>query len=99
MVLAVRAVRRADPLLLSRCRALLAVALAQGAVGYTQYALHLPAGLVLVHIVGSVLVWCGALWVHLGVLRSPLLADWSDGRGLAHPAPLGRAVGQQPVTG
>jgi heme a synthase len=99
VVLALRAVRTGDAALVARARLLVAVAVAQGGVGYLQYALELPAGLVLVHILGSVLVWCGTLWVHLGVLRSPLPADWSDGRGLAHRPSVGHAAGHQPVTG
>jgi heme a synthase len=35
----------------------------QGVIGYVQYFLHLPAGLVGVHVLGSVLVWIAALRV------------------------------------
>jgi cytochrome c oxidase assembly protein subunit 15 len=44
---------------------LLGVELAQGAVGYTQYFLHIPAGLVAVHMLGACLVWIAALAVAL----------------------------------
>lgn len=37
----------------------------QGAVGYVQYALGLPAGVVAVHIVGAMAVWWSAVWFHL----------------------------------
>ena len=33
----------------------------QGSVGYTQYFTGLPAGLVWVHVTGSVLIWITAL--------------------------------------
>lgn len=35
--------------------------LTQGAIGYTQYALGVPAGLVEIHVLGSVLVWIAAV--------------------------------------
>jgi cytochrome c oxidase assembly protein subunit 15 len=44
---------------------LLGVELAQGAIGYTQYFLHVPAGLVLLHMLGASLVWLAALRVLL----------------------------------
>ncbi len=37
----------------------------QGAVGYLQYALGLPAGIVAIHIVGAMAVWWSAVWFHL----------------------------------
>jgi cytochrome c oxidase assembly protein subunit 15 len=45
--------------------ALLAVELAQGIVGYTQYFLHVPALLVGLHMFGACLVWIAALRVLL----------------------------------
>jgi heme a synthase len=44
---------------------LLAVELAQGVVGYTQYFLHVPPLLVGLHMFGACLVWLGALGVLL----------------------------------
>lgn len=44
---------------------LLAVELAQGVVGYTQYFLHLPELLVGVHMLGACLVWLAALQAQL----------------------------------
>jgi cytochrome c oxidase assembly protein subunit 15 len=41
--------------------ALLGLILVQGSVGYTQYFTGLPAGLVWVHVTGSVLIWITAL--------------------------------------
>jgi cytochrome c oxidase assembly protein subunit 15 len=49
-----RAVRRAATVLLG-------VVLAQGAIGYTQYFLHVPPLLVAVHMLGACLVWLAAL--------------------------------------
>ncbi len=37
----------------------------QGVIGYTQYFTHLPAGLVWVHVTGSVLVWIAVLRLFL----------------------------------
>jgi cytochrome c oxidase assembly protein subunit 15 len=45
--------------------------LLQAAVGFTQYALHLPAGLVEVHILGATLFWLAAVRMHLA-LREPV---------------------------
>ncbi|MFB4280174.1 MULTISPECIES: COX15/CtaA family protein [unclassified Nonomuraea] len=43
--------------------ALLGVELLQGVIGYTQYFLAVPAALVLLHVLGSTLVWIAALRV------------------------------------
>ncbi len=48
----------------------LAVLVAQGALGYTQYALDVPIGLVALHIVGAV-----ALWTAMVRLQLRLVAD------------------------
>ncbi len=58
--------RRTGPAPLRRAAtALLVVALAQGGVGYAQYALGIPPTLVSLHIVGAALVWTAAsvAWV------------------------------------
>lgn len=46
-------------------RALLVIELLQGAIGYTQYALGIPAALVSIHILGAALMWmvAVAVWV------------------------------------
>ncbi len=54
----------------------------QGVIGYTQYFTHLPAGLVWVHVTGSVLVWIAVLRLFF-VLR---------GRGPVNTAQTGTAV-------
>lgn len=61
-VRAVRAVQRAAAILV-------AVELAQGVIGYTQYFLHVPALLVGVHMLGACLVWLAALNVAVRVGR------------------------------
>jgi heme a synthase len=50
---------------------LLAVELAQGVVGYTQYFLHVPPLLVGLHMFGACLVWLGALGVLLTARAGP----------------------------
>jgi cytochrome c oxidase assembly protein subunit 15 len=49
----------------SAVRVLLVVELAQGTIGYTQYAIGIPPLLVAVHIVGAAVVWAAAaaVWV------------------------------------
>lgn len=38
----------------------------QIAIGYTQYFLNLPPGVVELHIAGATLLWCATLWLQLG---------------------------------
>jgi cytochrome c oxidase assembly protein subunit 15 len=63
-VLAVAAAVHATPLRRA-ATLLLAVELAQGVVGYTQYFLHVPPLLVGLHMLGACLVWLGVLSVLL----------------------------------
>ncbi len=61
----------------------------QGVIGYVQYFTHLPAGLVWVHVTGSVLVWIAVLRLFFAVReRSP--------RPAAPPAPVVTAPYRQP---
>jgi cytochrome c oxidase assembly protein subunit 15 len=61
---------------------LLALIGVQGAVGYTQYFTGLPAGLVWVHVSGSVLVWIAALRLMFAVRdRGPLIQPPPEGPG------------------
>jgi heme a synthase len=55
--------RAGPPPLRRALRVLLAVELAQGALGYTQYALGIPAWLVAGHILGAALLWAAAVTV------------------------------------
>jgi len=50
---------------------LLAVMVAQGIVGYTQYFTHLPAALVGIHVFGAAMVLATALWFHHGLSDHP----------------------------
>jgi cytochrome c oxidase assembly protein subunit 15 len=63
---------------------LLIVELAQGAIGFTQYFLHVPPLLVVLHMFGACLVWLAALHVLLLVepRASPLRAASVVGRRL-----------------
>jgi cytochrome c oxidase assembly protein subunit 15 len=59
----------------ARVRELLAVLMAQGAIGYTQYALDEPEWLVAAHLLGSTLVWTATLRLLLATReRGPLPA-------------------------
>lgn len=52
---------------------LVAAIVGQGVVGYVQYATGVPAGLVAVHVLGSVLVWVAVVAFHLGLVERPPL--------------------------
>ena len=63
----------------------------QGVIGYVQYFTHLPAGLVWVHVTGSVLVWIAVLRLFFAVRGpSPLPA--------LSPEPVATAPYRQPET-
>lgn len=64
----------ADPDVVGRGRVLVGVIVAQGTLGYVQYAAGVPELLVGAHVLGSVLVWVAAWRFHLG-LTEPLPAD------------------------
>ena len=55
----------ADPRILQRSEVLLAVLVAQGALGYVQYFTGVPALLVGFHIAGATAVWVAVLRLHL----------------------------------
>jgi cytochrome c oxidase assembly protein subunit 15 len=50
---------------------LVVLIVAQGALGYTQYFLGVPRGLVLLHVTGALLVWIVALRFYLGLYAYP----------------------------
>ena len=50
---------------------LLAVELLQGVVGFTQYVLDLPEGLVSLHMLGAALTSAGLAWVVVATRRTP----------------------------
>ncbi len=65
--------RHGPPRLAKALRVLLGIELVQGAIGYTQYVLGVPAGLVAVHILGAALMWTAtvAVWIR----ARPLAAE------------------------
>jgi cytochrome c oxidase assembly protein subunit 15 len=65
--------------------ALVAVTIGQAAVGYLQYALGVPAGLVAVHVLGASVMWALAVtsWLRM---RDQLLA--ASARSPVEPAPV-----------
>ncbi len=67
-------------------RILLTVAVAQSAVGYTQYFTGVPVVLVGVHIFGAVVVWSAALRFHLH-LASPPPDPAPSARDASRPVP------------
>jgi len=69
--------------------ALLALTAGQGVIGYLQYALGVPAGLVAVHVLGSTLVWAATLALLLRAW-SPSGADTGRAGEVVHP-PGGRS--------
>lgn len=80
-VLLVRLARSGAPVAARRAgERLLAVVVLQGAVGYLQYALAIPAGLVLVHVAGATAVVGLTVWFWL-VLHAPTAADPGAGTG------------------
>jgi cytochrome c oxidase assembly protein subunit 15 len=75
LVVLVRVARHGAPAaVLRRGWRLLAAIVAQGAIGYTQYELGIPEGLVLLHIVGATVVVGLTVWFHLG-LSAPTGGD------------------------
>jgi heme a synthase len=49
-----------------RATVLAAMVVLQVAIGYTQYFLNLPPGVVELHVAGATLLWCSAIWLQLG---------------------------------
>ncbi len=72
---------------------LVAVIVAQGALGYTQYFLGVPRGLVLLHVIGAVAVWIVALRFYLGLFAHP---DPVDPETPLDPPGRGSAPGTSP---
>jgi heme a synthase len=61
----------ADPSTIGRGRVLALLIVAQGTLGYVQYAAGVPEAMVAAHVLGSVLVWVATLRFHLA-LTEPL---------------------------
>ena len=70
--------RLGDGRVMRRGTTVLVVVVAQGAIGYLQYATGIPAALVLAHIVGATAVLSTMIWFHLG-LSAPTAPDGSAG--------------------
>jgi heme a synthase len=87
--------RHGPPELRRAVRVLLVLELLQGTLGYTQYALGIPAGLVALHILGAALVWATAVavWVRA---RPPATAA---GPGAATARDTAGAVAEAPAAG
>jgi cytochrome c oxidase assembly protein subunit 15 len=75
---------------------LLAISVAQGGVGYLQYALGIPEGLVSLHLLGATLVWIAAMRV-LVAARRPLVGRLATGSGAGAGAPAGARTGASPA--
>lgn len=70
----------------ARARDLLLVLLAQGAIGYVQYATQVPEALVAAHMLGSCLVWIAVLRLALSLRERPseqAVAPAEDGARLS----------------
>ncbi len=61
----------APRVVIRRAGELAVVIVAQGALGYTQYFLGVPPGLVLLHVAGAVAVWTVALRFYLSLFAHP----------------------------
>jgi cytochrome c oxidase assembly protein subunit 15 len=57
----------------------------QGIIGYTQYAMHVPAGLALVHVAGAVAVWMTVIWFNLSFFERYERTDLPVYDGDAYP--------------
>lgn len=77
----------APPAVRTAAWVLLGVELAQGAIGYTQYFLHVPPLLVALHMLGACLVWIAAL-------RLLLLVDTRAARPVQAVTPSGAMARQ-----
>jgi heme a synthase len=75
--------RHGPPELRRAVRTLLVLELLQGTLGYTQYALGIPAGLVAAHILGAAVLWATA--VAVWVRARPPIADGGAGTSEAAP--------------
>lgn len=81
LVLLVRlGLRRTPADIMRRGYRLLAAIVVQGAIGYTQYELGIPPGIVILHIAGATFVLGFVVWFHLG-LSEPI--DPQDAIGVA----------------
>lgn len=89
------AVRLTDTTGVVRRRAhwLAAAVLVQVAIGYTQYFLDLPAGVVELHVAGATLLWAATLWLQLGFTAPPRAITVPEQEPLQRPAASAKAAG------
>jgi heme a synthase len=78
--------RHGPPELRRAVRVLLVLELLQGTIGYTQYALGIPAGLVAAHILGAAAVWATAVAVWIRARPPVEVAAADAGAGRHDPA-------------
>jgi cytochrome c oxidase assembly protein subunit 15 len=65
----------APPAARRRTWLLLGIALAQGALGYTQYLTGLPVALVIIHVTGAALVWVTVLFIPAALRTRGIVED------------------------
>jgi cytochrome c oxidase assembly protein subunit 15 len=82
------AVRLTDTTALVRRRAswLAAIVALQVVIGYTQYFLNLPAGVVELHVAGATVLWCSTVWLALGLTAPvPAVAPFTLEQRMSRP--------------
>jgi heme a synthase len=90
--------RSGPPSLRRAIRILFVIELAQGALGYTQYALGIPAWLVAGHILGAALMWTAAVtvWIRARPVPAPSPAT-PPADAPADPVPADEGASADPV--
>lgn len=64
----------------------------QVVIGYTQYFLNLPPGVVELHVAGATVLWCAAVWLQLGLTAPPAAAIAVPATRTARAQPLRTAA-------
>lgn len=64
----------------------------QVVIGYTQYFLNLPPGVVELHVAGATVLWCAAVWLQLGLTAPPRTPVAVPATRTARPQPLRTAA-------
>lgn len=86
----------ASAAILRRGYAMLAAIVVQGAIGYTQYELGIPAWIVILHVIGAVSVVTTTVWFHMGLSAAEVAAVASTAESVEGD---GDAVVASPVNG
>ncbi len=81
------AMRSTDRDVMRRGYVMLVAIVAQGAIGYTQYELGIPAWIVILHVVGATTVVATTVWFHMGLSGAASVSDGSvaEEAGSANP--------------